>query len=221
MRHSLSPGHIVRLAAHAPAQGLHPPKHAVDIFDRETEKDPARGTGSALSVCDEAHFRVTDAEADEEGRAVVWHARCLCGAEQPGIEGQETVQVRGYDHWLNGCSHASSSWSLGAPGLVSGLEVKGRLVRAVHVERGRAVLVRDPPRAADLAEAKRGPEPQRAAELGEAVAERDITAGGDRQVAGLVADEPPGVAAEPGPQRLGVAGFRPFGDKAVARGRTS
>jgi RNA polymerase sigma factor (sigma-70 family) len=91
MRHSLSPGHIVRLTAYAPAQGLHPLKHAVDIFDRDTEEDPARGTGSALSVGDEAHFRVTDAQAHEEGRAAVWHAKCLCGSEQPGIEGQETV----------------------------------------------------------------------------------------------------------------------------------
>ena len=34
---------------------------------------------------------------------------------------------------------------------VSGLQVEGRRVRAVHVERGRVVLVRDPPRAAGLA----------------------------------------------------------------------
>jgi hypothetical protein len=39
------------------------------------------------------------------------------------------------------------------------------------------------------------------------MAERDIAADGDYQVADLVADGPAGMAGEPGAQRLGVAGF--------------
>src|SRR5437016_14255112 len=38
---------------------------------------------------------------------------------------------------------------------VSGLQVEGRLVRAIHVERRRVVLVRDPPLAAYLAQSYR------------------------------------------------------------------
>lgn len=91
MRDSLSPWHVVRLAAYAAAQGRHPRKQAVDVLDRDTEEDPASGTGSALGVSHEAQFRVTDAEAHIEGRTILWHARCLCGSEQLGIESQETV----------------------------------------------------------------------------------------------------------------------------------
>src|SRR5260370_30201742 len=61
---------------------------------------------------------------------------------------------------------------------VSGLQVEGRLARAVHGERGRVVLVGDPPPAADPAQSDRGAEPHCTAEMTEAVAERDITATG-------------------------------------------
>jgi hypothetical protein len=67
VRNSLSPWHV-RLAAYAAAQGLHPRNQAVDALDRDTEEDPASGTGSALGVSHEAQFRVTDAEAHIEGR---------------------------------------------------------------------------------------------------------------------------------------------------------
>lgn len=66
VRDSLSPWHVVRLAAYAAAQGRHPRKQAVDVLDRDTEEDPASGTGSALGVSHEAQFRVTDAEAQIE-----------------------------------------------------------------------------------------------------------------------------------------------------------
>jgi len=40
---------------------------SIGILDRDAEQDPARGTGSALGVGDEAQFRVTDGEADIKG----------------------------------------------------------------------------------------------------------------------------------------------------------
>jgi hypothetical protein len=79
VRNSLPPWHVVRLAAHAPAQGLHPLQQAIDFVDRDAEKNPARSTGSALGVGDEAQLRVTDLDADikagpSSGTRDVWVA---------------------------------------------------------------------------------------------------------------------------------------------------
>ncbi|HEX3067600.1 MAG TPA: hypothetical protein VHX14_03420 [Thermoanaerobaculia bacterium] len=69
-------------------------------------------------------------------------------------------------------------------------------ISALRIEWHRVVLVRDRPLAVDLAEADRGAPPHfefaavllRGADLIEAVAESDIAAGGDRQIANFVAD---------------------------------
>jgi hypothetical protein len=86
VRDSLSPWHVVRLAADAAAQGVHPLKQTIDIVDRDAEEDPPRSTGSAHGVGDQAQFRVTDLEADIKGRTLAGHAGCLCGSQQLGIE---------------------------------------------------------------------------------------------------------------------------------------
>jgi len=100
----------------------------------------------------------------------------------------------------------------------SWLEVEGRLVRTVHVERGRVVLMYHQPLAVDLAEPERGAVPQRAADLVEAVAERDIAADGDGQIADLVADGPSGLLAN---QARNASASRPCGPVSDSGGARS
>jgi hypothetical protein len=108
------------------------------------------------------------------------------------------------------------------------LEVQGRLVAAVHVEGHGGVLVDDPPGTTDAAQAHRRAGPDRdafATGLGpadpdEAVAEAEVAAHGDAEIAQLEADRAvPG--GEPGLQVRFAARLRTRGRQRRRDGRTS
>src|SRR4030095_15716443 len=127
--------------------------------------------------------------------------------------GRFTKSLRG---WSIAMGRSLLGGSSGCSGKPLGLEVDGRPVAAVHVERHGLVLVRDAPETVDLAQADGRAAPEialLAVGLGavhavEARAVGDVSAGGDLEVAVLVADRAaPG--REPSRQSADVQAVRP------------